>query len=146
MHFFGIDEWNFPKIPDFIEILILGKDVLSIKARSLLTESDYVLVDEVILITQIPVGNECKYNGIIVAYRQISCLLFRSSSQSRIFEPWNKLEARKLVLIRCINLDSHWSNCKYNGSISKCNVKKETHWVFIPFIEPRSSKGQKVNN
>ena len=49
-----------------IEILILEKDVLSIKALSLLTERDYVLVDEVSLISQILLGDKCctcKYIG-----------------------------------------------------------------------------------
>ena len=89
-----------------IEILIIGRDVLSTKTLSLLSEKDYVLVDEVSLIAQVLVIEECCTIGRLLAYRQKNSLSFKTLSENNI-KLVNILKSCNLVVIRCIKLDSH---------------------------------------
>ena len=64
------------------EIWIVERDVLGTKAQRLLSERDYVLVDEVSKSNLSNPREEercaCKYVGILLARRQTGCLSHRS--------------------------------------------------------------------
>ena len=126
---------------------LVGRDFLSVKAWSLLTERDYVLVDEVSLITHIVVGEQCctcKYIGriLVLACRRICCLSFSYSLESSIIELVNIGITRNSVVTHCtklvtsVNILVQFVNIVWNckGSNASFDFSGMIGWKYVGFF------------